>query len=98
MESYEWILVTDFCKYHEVPPRFIAELQEAGLVEVIAREQQDYLKAEQLSRLEKLVRFHHELDINLEGIEAIAHMLQRMEDLQRRLSLLQQRLRLYERE
>ena len=96
MENIELILVTDFCRSYEISYTFISNLHDAGLIEVVQEQEQEYLRTEQLSQLEKLVRLHTELDINSEGIEAIAHMLQRMDDMQRRMRLLQQRLSLYE--
>lgn len=96
MENIELILVTDFCKSYEISYTFITGLRDAGLVEVVAEQEQEYIRAEQLSQLEKLVRLHNELDINPEGVEAIAHLLQRMDEMQQRIRLLQQRLSLYE--
>lgn len=96
MEQVDFVLVTDFCKSHEVSYTFISSLKEAGLVEVISEQEQDYLRTEQLRDLEKMVRLYSELDINIEGIEAIAHLLQRLDDMQQELRVLKQRLQLYE--
>ena len=41
-----------------------------------------FLLARSVPELEKLVRFHYEMDINLEGIEAIHHLLQQMKTMQ----------------
>jgi hypothetical protein len=49
-----------------------------------------------LQKLEKMVRLHHDLDINIAGIEAIAHLLERLEYLQDEMRTLKNRLRLYE--
>ncbi len=96
MENIELILVTDFCKSYEISYTFITNLRDAGLVELVAEQEQEYLRTEQLGQLEKLVRLHNELDINPEGVEAIAHLLQRMDEMQQRMRMLQQRLSLYE--
>lgn len=96
MENIELILVTDFCKSYEISYTFITNLRDAGLVEVVAEEEQEYLRTEHLGQLEKLVRLHNDLDINPEGVEAIAHLLQRVSEMQKELRQLQQRLQLYE--
>ena len=96
MEGHELILVTDFCKYHEVPGTFLSALCEAGLIEIVLVEEEQYLKPDEMREVEKLVRIHTEMDINIAGIEAIAHLLHRMDDMSKRLRLLQQRLNLYE--
>jgi hypothetical protein len=46
--------------------------------------------------LEKIVRLYYDLDINIEGIDAVINLLQRMEDMQHEIVLLKNRLRLYE--
>jgi len=48
--------------------------------------------------LEKYVRFYYELDINLEGIETVSYLLQRINTMQNELKTLTNRLRLYESE
>jgi hypothetical protein len=50
----------------------------------------------QLNELEKIIRLYYELDINLEGIETVIHLLQRINDMQDEITLLKNRLRLHE--
>ena len=51
-----------------------------------------------MGRLEQLARMRFDLDINLEGIEAISHLLERVDRMQREMRALQERLRVYEAE
>jgi hypothetical protein len=44
------------------------------------------------------MRMHYDLDINMEGIDVISHLLKRMNSLQDELRLTQNKLRLYENE
>ncbi|MGZ4079745.1 MAG: chaperone modulator CbpM, partial [Bacteroidia bacterium] len=55
-----------------------------------------YIDPEQLQKLESFLRMHYEMDINMEGIEAIAHLLQRTQSMQEEILKLKNRLRLYE--
>jgi hypothetical protein len=96
MEREDLIPAKEFCSYYEVSYSFINSLSEAGLVEITVIEEQQYLHQDQVSDIEKLVRLHTQLDINPEGVEAIAHMLQRMHQLQEELRILKQRLDIYE--
>jgi hypothetical protein len=50
----------------------------------------------QLTELEKLVRLRYELDINLEGIDAIIHLLKKLQGMQDEIIILKNKLRLYE--
>ena len=43
-----------------------------------------------------MLRLHRELDINIEGIDTIDHLLQRMDNLQKEVISLKNRIRLYE--
>ncbi|MEO6316601.1 MAG: chaperone modulator CbpM [Chitinophagaceae bacterium] len=98
MESNELVPVSNFCIYHKIEFSFIASLQQYGLVDITTIEQEDYFSEVQLDAVEKFVRLHYELDINLEGIEAIAHLLDKMKHIQARNTRLQNRLSRYENE
>jgi hypothetical protein len=75
---------------------FINALKESGLVTITVVEQKIFVPADQLSQLEKMVRLYHEMDINLEGIETITYLLQRMNEMQQQIAALNNRLSLYE--
>ena len=98
METRTLILVEDFCINHQIEISFITLLQESELIDIITIEQIAYIDANQLQQLEKLLRYHYELDINIEGIEAISHLLKRTEVMQNEIIQLKNRLRLYEQE
>ena len=96
MQSNELIPVHSFCVSHKIELSFIESLQQYGLVEITTIEEQTYLAAEQLTELEKYVRLHYDLDINLEGIEAIRHLLEKLNEMQARNIQLQNKLNLFE--
>ena len=92
------ISIEEFCSYQNIEVSFIRSLEAHGLIEIMTIEQSAYIPVNDLSRLEKLVRMHYDLDINLEGIETITHLLGRMDDLNKEMLALKNRLRLYENE
>ena len=96
MENNELIPVYHFCVTHEIEISFIESLQEYGLVEITTIENKNYLNGQQLHEVEKMVRLHYDLDINLEGIEAISHLLEKLKQTEARNRQLQNRLNLYE--
>ncbi len=96
MSTEELIPMELYCRHEELDITFVRALAERELIQVVVREEHTYLTAGQVVRLERLVRLHYDLDINLEGIEAISHMLERMDRLQEEMRTLQERLRLYE--
>ncbi|MDO3627941.1 chaperone modulator CbpM [Mucilaginibacter sp. BT774] len=98
MSTATLISTTEFCTWHQVEHTFIHSLSEAGLIEITLIDQDEFIHETQLQRLEKMVRLHHELEINLAGIEAITHLLDRVEAMHQEMRLLKNRLRLYERD
>ena len=96
MQPKYLISIGEFCVNHNIDITFISSLQQTGLIEITTIENSGFIDAEQLQELEKYVRFYYELDINLEGIETINHLLKRVNALQNELTILKNRLGLYE--
>jgi len=96
MQSEYLIAVEEFCSIHNVDISFIRSLKQTGLIEVTTIKEAGFINAAQLQQLEKFIRFYYELDINLEGIETITHLLQRISYMQEEIRMLKNRLRLYE--
>lgn len=98
METRDLILIEHFCANHEIEFSFIYSLHQFGLIEVIIHDDQKYLYQEQLKEVEKMMRMHYDLDINMEGIDVISNLLKRIDKLQHELRTTQNKLRLYENE
>ncbi|OXG05853.1 MerR family transcriptional regulator [Flavobacterium araucananum] len=96
MNSKNLIQIKQFCLYHEIENTFITELHNYGLVEIIILEEDEFLQPEQLPTVEKMIRLHYDLKINMEGIDVIANLLDKIEVLQQNLTTTQNKLRLYE--
>ena len=96
MHSADFIAAGEFCAYHQVELSFIEGLHDSGLIAITIRDGAVLLAAEELPALEKFVRWHYEMAINFEGIEALAHLLQRMDGLQEENRVLRNRLRGFE--
>ena len=92
------IPASDFCASHHIGISFIQSLQESGLIEIITIEETGYIPTDRLQELEKMVHFYIDLDINVQGIETIVHLLQQMNEMQEEIVNLHNRLRLYETE
>ncbi len=95
MEKTELVTAKDFCTHHNVSYTFITMLEEAGLTQLVAIEDEVFIDNEHIGQLEKLARLHRDLDINMEGMAAIASLLQQVEELQQEVMTLSQKLRLY---
>jgi hypothetical protein len=96
MQTEYLIAVDEFCANHNIEISFLGSLQQNGLIEITTIQEAEFIDAGQLQQLEKFIRFYYELDINIEGIETITHLLQRVKSLQDEIIALKNRLRLYE--
>ena len=64
-------------------------LLESGLIELVPEAPEPAIPYDALSDLERLLRLHYDLEINLAGLETIHHMLHRMDVLQAEVRRLQ---------
>lgn len=88
--------VDEFCASHKIEISFVSSLQNSGLIEVRTIRESDFIEVEQLQKLEKFIRLYYELDINLEGIETINYLLQRINSMNEEIMGLRNKIRLYE--
>jgi hypothetical protein len=96
MDRENLISIQEFCIHYKVPETFINSLYEYELIEIITTENTQYVRVTQIKNIEKLIRFHFELDINLEGIHAISNLLDKVENLQDEIKILNNKIDFYE--
>jgi len=92
MQPAHLIKAEEFCSHHQLDVSFIRSLAQSGLVEITVIEQTIFIEDDQLEALERYARLHQDLEINLAGIEAIHHLLDRMKQLQQQMQQLRNRL------
>lgn len=80
---------------YQVEASFLDELQSSGLIEIIVEEDDKYIDYDYLKEIEQFVRWYYELEINMEGIEALHHLLQQVHHLQSDLEKLKGELSFY---
>ncbi len=90
------VSANEFCINHQIEISFISSLKEFGLIELTTLEEVLFIDSNELQKLERLLRLYNEMDINMEGIEAVVHLLKKNEDLQTEIIRLKNRLSLYE--
>ena len=90
------ISIKQFCSHYNIPITFINALKEYDLIEIIIDQNNDYIDMNHINDLEKMIRLHYDLDINLEGIDAIYNLLNQVESLKEEIATLQNKLRLYD--
>lgn len=89
------LLYSECLRIYKVNESFIESLQEVGLIEVVDQDDDRFIEYDDLTELEQFFRWHYEMDINAEGIDALRHMLQRVRSLQSEIDQLREELRFY---
>ena len=92
----ELIIVKEYIRHTRIEPKFIALLEENGLIRTKKIENEHYLFSDELAELERYAHLYYDLSINIEGIDAIHNLLQRIETLQNEMRELRDRLRFLE--
>jgi MerR HTH family regulatory protein len=96
MATKNIISVDQFCQHYGIDVSFINSLIDHGLTEITIVENSQYIPEKEIKDIERMMRMHYDLDINIEGIEAISHLLHRMDSLQKELNTFRNRLTFYE--
>lgn len=96
MQPQQLIQVDTFCVWHNVGMPFINRLHEYGLIQLTVNENKTYIKESDLAQAERLIRLHNDLDVNLEGVEVIINLLEKLKYQQEEINLLQNKLIFYE--
>jgi chaperone modulatory protein CbpM len=96
MATKNLISADDVLMHHQLEQTFIRSLQEEGLITINIVDQQTFIPANELPKLETMIHLYRDLDINVAGIASIGHLLQQLDEMQQRMWLLQNRLRRYE--
>jgi hypothetical protein len=92
METENLISIQTISTHYNVELSFISSLSDFGLIEIVRLQETDFVDKEQLGEIEKMMRLHYDLEINLAGIDAISHLLLRIKNMQNELNLLKNKI------
>ncbi len=97
MENLRYIKVRELCHFYEVEYEIIEAFHESGLIELEVRAPENdlWIAEEFLEQLEIMIRLHHELDVNIAGIETILHMRSKMIAMQKQMEEMERHLDYY---
>lgn len=96
MEMNEFVPIEIFCLQHNIEISFIRSLHEFGLIEITIVNETHCIKENQLVEAEKLIRLHDDLELNIEGIDVVTHLLHRIKEMQNEIRVLKTRINLFE--
>jgi len=96
MDTRNLIPIQQFCERYEIEFSFINSLNDYGLIEITYIEKSQFIEIEKIRDLEKIIRLHDELGVNLEGIDIINNLMLKIESLQNEINSIQNQLKIYE--
>jgi chaperone modulatory protein CbpM len=98
MTEHELISVQTCCTCYELEMDFIQSLERSGLITIVKEDGAGFISANQITDLEKLARLHYEMEINMQGLEAVWHLLEQLKSAHAENTSLRNRLRMFDRE
>jgi hypothetical protein len=98
MTNKDLISLTRLCSLYEIEVSFVSHLEELGLLELTAIEEDFFIHRDRVEEAERMIRLHRDLQVNPEGIDVIFNLLHKVDRLHHELNDLRNRLRLYEKE
>ncbi|MDO5510927.1 MAG: chaperone modulator CbpM [Weeksellaceae bacterium] len=92
--AQKYITITEYCSKTGIEETFVLRLIEDGLI--AASHEVERIDEALLPEIEKFSRWHYDLGVNLEGLEVMSHLLEKIDAMQQEMLLMQNRLRRFE--
>lgn len=96
MKTDKLIQINRLCEHYHLEPSFFDEIEFYELIEIQSSSNGKFIHRKQLGTLEKIIRLHDELEINMQGIDVIFEMMSKIKKLKDELKETRSRLGLYE--
>lgn len=93
MEQNNLVHIAHFCANCDIEYAFIQSLNNVGLIDIVILDNHKYFSTDRLKDVERAIRIHHELDVNLEGIDVIFNLTKQIDTLQNELTMANNRLK-----
>ena len=95
MAAKKLIAVKEFCAYHHISTELVHELYRNEVIELVMIKRTGYIAEKNLSHFEKVVRLYNDLQVNIEGIQTILHLLTHIEKKEAEITRLRNQLHFY---
>ena len=96
MPEKNFVTATVCCEHYNIQLAFIQSLEQYGFIRTVTIDSDEFIDADELPVIEKFIHLHYELDINMEGIEAISFLLERVQHMQDEIVRLKSKLNVYQ--
>lgn len=96
MSKENLVPINQLCDHYKIEASFFSDLHELEIVETHIIQGSIYIHEDKVSTLEKVIRLREDLGVDLEAIDIILTLLQKIDILNIELEEVKSRLRLYE--
>ncbi|MBE0391365.1 hypothetical protein HNQ02_001076 [Flavobacterium sp. 7E] len=96
MNTENLITVHTLSTHYQVEVAFFNNLDEIGLIEILNIDETHYIHNDAIYKIEKIIRIHQDLDVNIEGVAIILNLLQKIDSLEQELTTVKNSLRIYD--
>lgn len=93
-----YISISEFCAREHLEVSFVSALVEEGMVTITEVNETICIYEEEVPRIRKFSRLHDQLEINVQGIDTIAHLLERIALLEDEVLQLRAKVKRFEKE
>jgi len=90
----EFLIIREYCIKSRIEPDFIVQLEGEGLIQISIIDDEQYIHVSQLKEIEQYARWYYDLSINVEGIDVIRNLLDRIENMQSEILRMREQIRL----
>lgn len=90
--EHQLIIIDTYCQRTSIQQRFIHDLNGLGLITLVREDEVPCIQDTDIPKIEQLHRIHTDLNVNMEGLDIIYNMLNRMQNMQEEIRQLRQEL------
>lgn len=88
MKQDEFIIIEEFCSFHEVEVSLLQELEEMGIIELINIEENLCISCETVYKVERLIRLQRSFELRNQDLDLIDTLLKRIDQLEKEIKML----------
>ena len=96
MNKEKLVEINVLCVHYEVEMSLFSELHDFGIIDMLTIKDLYFIHEDEIGVVEKVIRMQRELNLNLEGVDTVFNLLDKINELQTELSNVKNRLQLYE--
>lgn len=84
----KFITIKELAAFHNIEEGYIMEFVHIGIIPAHKKKSVMHIHLEDIDELERAIRLHRDLEVNLQGVEIICRLRNRIANLEEEMSLL----------